>query len=339
MLSGLRNSGLKDHKVCEQARARPTLGAQGPAPHFRSSGLRGWGQSGWSPPAGRCLHLRLPSPGNKWWIKTSQALRFLSVWRCARAQRPLPAVQGDRPHPTLQRSGSPLSPPPPRAGPRRQRGPVTLTRDFLFFFAAFRLFSASVKMKQTSRPPPRHQTHTHTHAPALTHPRAGLPAGCVRGGTAFAQTPAGRAERGARHRLSSARRLPGARARSRCPLPRRSARRRAGRSAAAPPPRHAPPGSGGGGAATVRAAEGAAGAGSRGAVQTRARTGSADQVGPAGRRPNPRRPRGAGPRPGGCGRGVGMAGGRGAGHHPGPALLLPCLCPCFCSCCCICAQS
>nr|XP_019802068.1 putative glycosyltransferase 6 domain-containing protein 1 isoform X4 [Tursiops truncatus] len=110
------------------------------------------------------------------------------------------------------------------------------------------------------------------------HSRARPPNRRVRGGTLSAQTAAGRAERGARRPLPSARPLPRAPARRALPaVP--EERPAAGRPERRrhTPPRHAPPGSGRGSAPTVRAAEDDAGAGSRGAGQPRARPASADQ--------------------------------------------------------------
>lgn len=178
---------------------------------------------------------------------------------------------------------------------------------------------------------PRLPARRHSHAPALTHSRRRPPGRQCPGRARLCTHGRGRRRAGSANAVE---RSPApARAPARSPPP--AAREQ--RPAARPPerrlhtpPRHAPRGSGRGGAATVRAAEGAAGPGAEAPCSPPVRPGSADQVGPAGRRPSPG-VAGAGLGPGAAGVAWGRRG-RGAGHRSGPALFLPCLCPRFCSC-------
>lgn len=71
----------------------------------------GSSESGSRLPACRC-HLHPSFPRKQTVDQTSQALLFPRAWRGARASGPLPAVLGDRPHPTLRCSGYPLRPRP-----------------------------------------------------------------------------------------------------------------------------------------------------------------------------------------------------------------------------------
>lgn len=183
------------------------------SPHFRSSGLGGLRQEPRRlQPARLSLSpiCALPSPGNKWWIRPPRLSASPGFGGAPGPPRPLPAVPGDRPHPTLRSSGFPPPPATPTTcSPRWQRGPATVTRDFLFFFCWLQAFFCLSENETDTPASPPADTHTHPHSRTRA---AGLPAASVRGGSGSAHTAAGGAGRGA-PTLSSARRLP------RAPLP------------------------------------------------------------------------------------------------------------------------
>lgn len=227
---------------------------QPPPSGAQDLGGSGKSREGSSPPACRCLHLHSSFPRKQMVDQTSQALGFPSVWRRARAPRPLPAVQGDRPHPT--RNSRP--PPTTTCSPRQQRGPATVTRDFLFFFCWLQaFFCLSENETDTPSASPPADTRTRTHA--LARPASRPP---VSGAGPALRTQPRAAQSGERRRcLALARsraQLPAARR----PPPGSSAPRPVGRSAGCTPRPGTPRGARAEAARRqVRAAEGAAGPG------------------------------------------------------------------------------
>ena len=127
----------------------------------------------------------------------------------------------------------PATPPPPRASPGRQRGPATVTRDFLFFFCWFQAFFC-LSENETNTPCASPPPDTHAHRQSRTR-APGLPAAVSGAGPSVHKQPRAGPSGERAARCPAPTRFLAPLPAARCPPPRRSARRPAGPSAGGTP--------------------------------------------------------------------------------------------------------